>query len=95
MSPHPDIPALLAEIGDREKQRERFVFLGPRYLMQTIDQLAELLRITQEERVAFTTALDVADRLIERAYGTDVPQEWHDAYAGVAAARVSLPQGET
>lgn len=32
-------------------------------------------------------ALDVADRLIERAYGTDVPKEWNDAYRAVSDAR--------
>jgi hypothetical protein len=36
------------------------------------------------------SALDVADALIERAYGTDVPQEWTDALRAVANAR-SLP----
>ncbi|WP_420961137.1 hypothetical protein [Brucella sp. IR073] len=32
-------------------------------------------------------ALDLADRLIERGYGTDTPKEWHDAYKAVARAR--------
>ena len=32
-------------------------------------------------------ALDLADRLIERAYGGDTPPEWTKAYRGVAKAR--------
>jgi len=33
------------------------------------------------------TALDLADALIERAYGMDVPSEWNHAYRRVAKAR--------
>ena len=32
-------------------------------------------------------ALDVADRIIERAFGTEVPGDWHEAYRAVAKAR--------
>lgn len=32
-------------------------------------------------------ALDVADALIERAYGTDVPEEWNAAIRRVQEAR--------
>lgn len=35
-------------------------------------------------------ALDVADRIIERALGTDVPGEWNDSYRAVADARTAL-----
>lgn len=37
------------------------------------------------------TALDLADKLIERAYGSDIPKEWNKAYRGVAKARSALP----
>ncbi|MET3790711.1 hypothetical protein [Aquamicrobium terrae] len=32
-------------------------------------------------------ALDLADRLIESAYGTDTPREWNKAFRQVAKAR--------
>ncbi len=32
-------------------------------------------------------ALDLADRLIESAYGTDTPREWDKAFRSVAKAR--------
>lgn len=35
-------------------------------------------------------ALDLADELIERAYGTDIPKEWNRAYRKVARARSTL-----
>lgn len=33
------------------------------------------------------SALDIADRIIERALGTDVPKEWHVAYRRASKAR--------
>ncbi len=39
-------------------------------------------------------ALDLADRLIERAYGGDTPREWTKAYRRVAAARQQSPEKE-
>jgi len=33
------------------------------------------------------SALDLADRIIERATGMDTPKEWNDAYRAVAKAR--------
>ncbi|SKA20259.1 hypothetical protein [Consotaella salsifontis] len=38
-------------------------------------------------------ALDVADRIIGHAYGTDTPAEWHRAYRKVARARAALGKG--
>ena len=38
-------------------------------------------------------ALDVADRLLERAYGDEMPPEWSRAYCGVAMARASAAGG--
>jgi hypothetical protein len=35
-------------------------------------------------------ALDLADRLIERGYGSDTPKEWHEAISNVVAARAAL-----
>lgn len=32
-------------------------------------------------------ALDTADRIIERALGTDVPNDWHVAYRRASKAR--------
>jgi hypothetical protein len=40
------------------------------------------------------TALDLADSLIERAYGTDVPAEWKRAIKKVARARTALEQSK-
>lgn len=40
-------------------------------------------------------ALDLADRLIERGYGIDVPQEWHEAFKAVADARAALSRQST
>jgi hypothetical protein len=40
-----------------------------------------------EERAAMVDAIDVADRLIERAFGTDKPQDWEDAFRKVVEAR--------
>lgn len=39
-------------------------------------------------------ALDVADRIIEREMGVDVPPEWNAAYRKVAKVRAALSQGE-
>lgn len=40
-------------------------------------------------------ALDVADRIIERGYGLDTPEEWNVAYRSVAeASRAALVNGE-
>lgn len=36
---------------------------------------------------AFAAAIDVADRLIERAYGMDKPQDWEDVFNQVVKAR--------
>jgi hypothetical protein len=36
--------------------------------------------------------LDLADRLIERGYGTSTPNEWHAAYRSVAETRAALAQ---
>jgi hypothetical protein len=36
--------------------------------------------------------LDLADRLIERGYGTSMPNEWHAAYRSVAETRAALAQ---
>lgn len=46
-------------------------------------------RETPGAREAFS-ALDIADSLIERAYGVDTPKEWHDQIAAVAKARAAL-----
>lgn len=37
-------------------------------------------------KASMQRALDVADRLLERAYGTDVPAEWHRAFREVQKA---------
>lgn len=42
----------------------------------------------------FADALDTADRLIERAYGMDVPFEWNEAFKAAQDARSALPEGE-
>jgi len=40
------------------------------------------------------TALDLADNLIERSYGTDVPVEWKRAIKKVVRARTALEQSK-
>lgn len=60
---------------------------GPQWLIQ---RLAALSRPTGDGEAGATeafAAVALADTLIERALGTDVPQEWHDAYRAVAEAR--------
>lgn len=39
----------------------------------------------------FAAALDIADRLIERGYGLDTPEEWHKAFRSAANARAAAP----
>lgn len=50
-------------------------------------------RIEDLENVirTFADALDTADRIIERALGTDVPKEWHRGYKACAKARAQIP----
>ena len=55
------------------------------------EQAASLLRSQAAINEAACSALDIADRLIERSYGTDTPAEWHDAYRAVAKARSQKP----
>jgi hypothetical protein len=47
--------------------------------------------MSKAARLAFD-ALDLADALIERAYGTEIPPEWNKAYRAVARARAKEPQ---
>lgn len=50
--------------------------------------------MTDQEIIGvFADALDLADRLLERAYGIDIPAEWGDAYADCAKARASADCG--
>jgi hypothetical protein len=44
----------------------------------------------REALEAYATALDIADALIERGYGTDVPAKWRTAYRSAADARSAL-----
>lgn len=42
---------------------------------------------------AMADAISLADRLIERGYGTDVPKEWGLAVRKIYKARVALARG--
>jgi hypothetical protein len=64
----------------------------------SLEPLGRLAAAPEPLRVAETPgaqeafrALDVADRIIERACGVDVAQEWNDVYAAVAEARSVSP----
>lgn len=66
---------------------------------EVINEAASALEATKGQAEAITpgameafTALDVADRIIERAFGTEVPNDWNDAYRAVAKARSRKPR---
>jgi hypothetical protein len=50
----------------------------------SIRTILDALAATQEENRRLRSALDIADRLIERGYGLDVPKEWNKAYRSIA-----------
>jgi len=71
------------------------------FIEQQAEENARLLQENKAMREALTPgadeafdALDLADNLIGRAYGTDVPVEWNRAIKKVARARTILTQGE-
>ncbi len=45
-----------------------------------IEALERELAATKEKEARLREALDIADRLIERGYGIDVPPEWDRAF---------------
>lgn len=67
------------------------VYDGPQNVTATPEGLREKAK-TPGAAAAFD-ALDVADRLIERAYGDEIPPEWTKAYRRVAKARAQ-PQAQ-
>jgi len=81
-----------------EALRAMLVHCAPHVMDATDDQLAAVTKAhaallsnyearSGEIAVDAYDALDIADRLIERAYGADVPDEWNAAYRAVAQAR--------
>ncbi len=65
------------------------------YNWQNMVRRRDLVIADQEVLIGvMARALDIGDRLIERGYGMDTPEEWNETFSGVAEARRTLSKAK-
>jgi hypothetical protein len=72
------------------------VFLSPSVCKGKVTEDVPANDVRFKGKAAYARALDIADALIDRAYGLDVPPEWNKAYRDVqrAASSALSQEGE-